>query len=604
MSASREFLPINQSDLKKHGWQECDIIIISGDAYVDHPSFGAVVISRVLEAAGYKVGVIAQPDWRGTKDFLVLGRPRLFFGITSGNVDSMVANYTSQKSARRSDDYSPGAKAGKRPDRSLIVYANRVRQVFPGVPIVLGGIEASLRRLAHYDYWEDKVRRSVLLDAKADILVYGMAECQVVEIADRLKRGEAVDSLNDIRGTVINRKAVDFLNDFVGLPSFEEVSADKDKFNESFKLIYRQRNPSFAKPLVQKHADRFLVQLPPALPLIPEELDRIYELPYARRAHPVYDCQGGVPAMETVRFSLVSHRGCPGECSFCSLSLHQGRIVQSRSEESLLREAAALAREEYFKGTITDIGGPTANLYRASCPLWQRNDFCRNNCLVPEKCKNLKLGYSESLQLYRKISQLPGVKHVFIGSGFRYDLLADGYADEYLAQVLHKHTSGYMKIAPEHICDNVLFLMNKPKRKAYEKFLKKFGHYSGKAGKKCFLVNYFIVGHPGCTLEEALELAVYAKKNHMSYEQIQDFMPLPMTLSGCLYYTGRHPFNGQKVFVPRVFKERRYQRALLQYKDPRNRLFVKEALGKLGAADLLKGFLPEQTYLKKVKKHI
>ena len=590
-----DFLPVNQSDLKQRRWQQCDIIIITGDAYIDHPSFGAAVISRVLENAGYKVGIIAQPDWRETKDFQALGRPRLFFGITSGNVDSMVANYTSNKKPRQSDDYSPGAKSGKRPDRPLIVYANRVRQIFGKIPIVLGGIEASLRRLAHYDYWDDKARRSILVDAKADILVYGMAERPIVEIAGRLNKGEAPDSLNDIKGTVINRRTIDFLSDFIALPSFEETAADKDKFNQSFSLVYRQQSPSRAKPLAQKHADRFVIQLPPALPLNTQELDKVYELPYARNWHPVYDREGGVPALETVRFSIVSHRGCPGECSFCSLSLHQGRIVQSRSENSILREVTGLTRQTYFRGTITDVGGPTANLYHASCPLWYNGDFCENHCLVPRKCKNLKLGFKESLRLYQKIKQLPGVKHVFIGSGFRYDLLTDSDADEYLAQTMRHHISGYLKVAPEHICGDVLSLMNKPGLDIYEDFLKKFEHFNKKMDKKCFLVNYFIVGHPGATLKDALALALYVKKKRISSEQIQDFMPLPMCLASCMYHTGKHPLTGQKVYVAREFKERKYQRALLQYRNPKNKQFVKEALQKLGAAGLLKDFQPEHS---------
>lgn len=428
-----EFLPVTQADMAQRGWDELDVILISGDAYVDHPSYGASVIGRVLEDAGYRVGIIAQPDWRSTGDFVRLGKPRLFFGITAGNVDSMVANYTANKRPRRADDYSPGGKAGMRPDRAAIVYANRVREACKGVPIVLGGIEASLRRLAHYDYWDDAVRRSILLDARADVLVYGMGEQQVVEIARRLERGT---DLNGIRGTAVVRPSLDSLDGCALLPSFEQVSADRDAFCRAFAISYGNMNPFTAAPLAQQHGDRFVIQFPPPLPLSEEELDAIYGLPYARNWHPSYRSCGGVPGFETTRFSLISHRGCCGECSFCALYFHQGRIVQSRSIASIVKEAEAIAAMPDFRGTITDIGGPTANMYGIHCRRWDDKGSCDGKqCLTPQVCDGLELNSDRCLDLYRNVGQVPNVRHVFIGSGFRHDLLLHREAKGYFAEV-------------------------------------------------------------------------------------------------------------------------------------------------------------------------
>ncbi|MFA5271199.1 MAG: YgiQ family radical SAM protein [Candidatus Omnitrophota bacterium] len=586
-----DFLPISQEDLKKLGWEELDVIIVSGDAYVDHPSYGPALIGRVLESNGFKVGIIAQPNWRNLDDFRKLGRPKLFFAITSGNTDSMVANYTANKRPRKNDDYSPGAKSGLRPDRALIVYANKVREAYRDCPIVLGGIEASLRRLAHYDYWDNDVRRSVLLDAKADILIYGMAETPIVTLAKRLNQKEDIRLINDIRGTVVVRKEINFLKDYLEIPSFEEVKEDKLKFNAAFKEIYCQMNPFKAKAIAQKHADRFLVQLPPAYPLTTEELDKIYGLDFVRNWHPTYDKAGGIKGFETVRFSINSHRGCCGNCSFCSLSMHQGRIVQSRSEESVLKEARLLSQRKDFRGTITDVGGPTANLYKAHCGLWEKQGFCgTKNCLTPEKCANLKLGYKESLELYKKISELPGVKHVFIGSGLRYDLLTDDYAQGYLEKICQSHISGQMKVAPEHVIDKILKIMNKPAFSSYEKFLHRLGTVNKKINKKIYLVNYFISSHPGSNLKEALDLALYLSKHKIHPEQIQDFMPLPMTLAGCVYYTGINPFTGEEVYSAKTFKERKMQRALIQYDNPKNRELIREALRILKAEHLMHKF--------------
>lgn len=582
-----KFLPIAREDLEKRGWKELDLILITGDAYVDHPAYGAAVIGRVLEAEGFRVGIIPQPDWKSTSDFMRLGRPRLFFGITSGNTDSMVANYTANKRPRKTDEYSAGNKTGLRPDRAVIVYANRLREVYGDIPIVLGGIEASLRRLAHYDFWDNRVRGSILVDSRADILVYGMGERQIVEIAKRLNKEKVLHSLDGIKGTVVVRKDIASLKNYVLIPSFEEALASKKAFNRAFTSAYAQMNPFTAKTIVQKHGVRFVVQFPPALPLCAEELDQIYELPYAYNWHPIYERQSGIRSLETVRFSLTAHRGCCGECSFCALYFHQGRIVQSRSSASLLKEAERLAGRSDFKGTINDVGGPTANMYMTTCFLWQKNGFCSaKKCLFPGKCKNLRLGYKESLELYRKLRQIPKVKHVFIESGFRHDLLIDESATEYLREVCRWHISGFIKAAPEHCSDYVLKLMNKPKFNIYEKFVQKFKNTSRMLKKNLFIVNYFISAYPGASLREALELALYLKKHKIHPEQIQDFIPAPLSLASCMYYTETDPFTGKKIYIPKTFRERKLQRALIQYNNPTNRKLIIEALRELKALHL------------------
>jgi len=591
MPMSTDFLPTSRNDLEKRGWDALDIILVTGDAYVDHPSFGAAVIGRVLEAAGFRVGIIAQPGWHSADDFRRLGRPRLFFGITSGNVDSMVANYTANKRPRQEDAFSPGGTTGLRPDRAVTVYANRAREAFGDVPIVVGGIEASLRRLAHYDYWDNAVRRSLLFDARADMLVYGMGESAILEIARRLRGGESITGLDGIRGTAVIRKTCGFLSNPAVLPSFEEIKNDGKKFNEAFRITFQNQSPVEARPLVQKHGDRSVVCFPPPLPLKTAELDRIYGLPYRREWHPAYDGKGGVPGLETVRFSLVSHRGCCGGCSFCSLYFHQGRIVQSRSEASILGEAKKLSGHTLFRGTITDMGGPTANLYGASCPRWEKGTFCGNRrCLVPEPCKSLDPGYDRSIKLYRKVRQLPKVKHAFIGSGFRYDLLVDDRADAYLREVCRHHISGRMKVAPEHMAGRVLEAMGKPSAKTYERFVKKFAAVANALPRKCYLVNYFVSSHPGATMSDALHLARYLIRNRMHPEQVQDFIPLPMTLSGCMYHTGVHPFTNRRVYCAKTFKERKMQRALVQYRNPSNKGLIAEALKLLKAEDLRRTF--------------
>ncbi|MFA6142786.1 MAG: YgiQ family radical SAM protein [Candidatus Omnitrophota bacterium] len=586
---NRKFLPISQDDMKSRGWDELDVILVSGDAYVDHPSYAAAVIGRVLEGAGYRVGIIAQPNCDKLDDFKKLGRPKLFFGVTAGNLDSMVANYTANKKPRSADDYSPGGKTALRPDRAIMVYTNKIRQCFPGTAVVIGGLEASLRRLAHYDYWSDKVRRSILLDSKADILVYGMGERQILEIAARVKNGIDVKSIRDIPGTSIISNKIEGIKNYTKLPSFEDVSANKDKFIEALKIIYSEADPFRGKTMLQKHADRYVIQYPPAIPHTTKELDNIYDLDYARRWHPVYDKDGGVPGFESVRFSVTSHRGCAGECSFCSLYMHQGRIVHSRSAGSILREIGKIAEDVNFRGTITDIGGPTVNLYMSECRRWKNGGTCAaKRCLMPSKCESLELGYKEAIKLWSDALKIPGVKHVFVGSGIRYDLLTGRVSDAYLEALCRDHVSGQLKVAPEHCDAGILKLMNKPSFDVYESFRDRFDHFSQRAGKRQYLVNYIISAHPGATLESELDLALKLKSLHIYPEQIQDYLPLPMTVSSCMYYTEKDFFTGKLIHVAKLGRERKLHRALIQYKNPENRKYVIEALRSLKKIELAK----------------
>ncbi len=578
------FLPTTREDMEQRGWEMCDVILITGDAYIDHPSFGVSVIGRLLEKLGYRVGIIAQPDWRNPADFMKLGKPELFFGISAGNVDSMIANYTANKRPRTADGYSPGNRPALRPDRASIVYANRVRESFKDAVIVLGGIEASMRRLAHYDYWDNKVRRSILLDSRADILVYGMGESQVEEIARRLAEGEPARLLDGIRGTTVVRPGLDNLTNWEEIPPFEETASDTKAFAEAFRVTYAAMEPASGKPIVQRHGNRFVIQFPPAWPLSQQKLDAIYDLPYLRMWHPMYDADSGISGLETVRFSITSHRGCSGECAFCSLYFHQGRIVQSRSEKSILRETKRLAAQACFKGTITDIGGPTANMYKARCRRWESHEFCSHRtCLLPDTCPKFELGYERCIRLYRKMRQVHGVKHVFIGSGLRYDLLVGPGAQAYLREICEHHISGLMKVAPEHNSDEVLKLMNKPPFAVYEQFVDTFKRIAQKLKKKIFIVNYFISAHPGSSLTATLPLALYLARKGIAPEQIQDFTPSPMTSSACMYHTGKDPFTGQEIYVPKTFRERKKQRALIQYSNPANRRLIIEALKELKA---------------------
>lgn len=578
-----KFLPMTFEEMEQLGWSELDVLLVTGDAYVDHPSYGTALVGRLLESRGYKVGIVSQPDWRGRDNFTRLGRPKLCAMVTAGNVDSMVANYSANKRARREDDYAPGGKIGKRPDRASIVYANSLRAAFKNLPIILGGVEASMRRLAHYDYWDDKVRRSLLLDAKADLLIYGMGERPVLEVVERLKQGQTCAQIHNVRGTVVSVRSDEVPADVLLLPSFADVSSDPKAFNQAFHLAYDEMNPRSGKVLAQPHGDRVVLQNPPALPLSAPEMDQSYDLPYARRWHPSYDVRGGVKGFETVRWSVTVVRGCSGECSFCGLSMHQGRVIQSRTEQSVLNEVRRIAKDPAFRGTITDVGGPTANLYAASCRQWEKDGPCRDKqCIMPSKCPSLKTGYDQCLSLYRAIRQVPGVKHVFIGSGLRYDLLIEPEARAYFKELCEHHVSGQMKVAPEHTNDKVLALMNKPPHAKYEEFVRKFEDINAGLKNRQYLANYFITAHPGCDLNEAYDCAVTLQKRDMRPEQVQDFIPLPMTLSACLYHTGLHPFTGEKVYVPKTLPEREMQRALIQPQNERSGPFIEKALRILG----------------------
>ncbi|MEI7998609.1 MAG: YgiQ family radical SAM protein [Candidatus Omnitrophota bacterium] len=559
------------NEMKRLGSNELDILIVTGDAYVDHPAYGSALIGRLLEAQGYKVGIIAEPNWRDPQSFTHLGRPRLAVLISAGTVDSMIVNYTANKRPRR-DSISC------MPDRASIVYTNCIRAAFKGMPVILGGTEASMRRLAHYDYWDDSVRRSLLLDSKADMIVYGMAERPIVEIINRLNNKELISTICDVPGTVVAVKSTEVPSTAIVLPSFEEVAKDKVLFNKAFALLFREMNASRGRPVAQPHADRVVLQLPPAKPLTTEELDKSYDLPYARRWHPSYDSKGGVKGFEVVRWSITAVRGCPAECSFCGLTMHQGRVVQSRSERSILQEVDRIAKDKDFRGTITDVGGPTANLYAASCKVWEKAGPCQDKqCMMPKKCPSLQLGYNKALLLYQAIRRVKGVKHMFIGSGLRYDLLVEPEAQEYLKELCTHHVSGQMKVAPEHTQDKVLRLMNKPPYSVYEKFVEQFEKVNRNLPSRRYLVNYFITSHPGCDLDESKACAEILASRGMRPEQVQDFIPLPMTLSACLYHTGTHPFTGEWVYVPKAPKERAMQRALIQPQNEISHPYIAKA---------------------------
>ena len=569
----------------KLGIRQFDIILITGDAYVDHPSFGTALIGRVLWDVGFSVGIISQPSAKNTDDYQVLGRPRLFFGISSGNVDSMVNNYTPNLKRRSDDVYSPGG-IPKRPDRATIVYANRVHELFPDVPVVIGGIEASLRRFAHYDYWQDRVRQSILADAPADLLVFGMGERQVVEIARRLATGEPVRTLRDIRGTSYTMEVAEWRSarpaGTIEVPGFTEVSADKAAYARAFALHYHEQDPVRGKPVAQPHPKTVVIQNPPARPLTQEELDSIYELPFSRGSHPSYKLP--VPALEPVRFSVTSHRGCFGGCSFCALTHHQGRIIQSRSSDSIVREVTRMTKMPAFKGTVQDIGGPTANMYCLSCDQWEARGACADKHCNPA-CKNLRTSHEEQCRLLERVRGIPGVKHVFIGSGIRYDLaLADDSG--YLGTVCDHHISGHLKVAPEHIAPVVTGIMNKPGREVFDRFCAAFETLQQGKKKRQYLLPYFMSGHPGCTIPDMIALAEYIRDHNLYTEQVQDFTPTPMSVSSCMYYTGLNPFTLEPVHIPRA-EEKKIQRALMQYRDPKNRGLVTEGLRSAGREDLI-----------------
>lgn len=581
------WLVTSKADMKQRGWSELDIILVSGDAYVDHPAWAAAILGRWLEKNGFKVGIIAQPRWDNPEDIEKLGRPRLMFSVSAGNMDSMINHYTADRRKRKEDAYSPGGKAGLRPDRATLVYSNLIRQAYPGVPLVIGGVEASLRRLAHYDYWSDKVRRSILLDSRADLLIYGMGEKNLLAVARRLQKGENISAIHDLAGTCYvtgeppeeSRK----------LPSLEEVSSNHKLFTRATRMILEENNPWQAKPLAQRHADRWVVQNPPPLPLSTAELDAYYALPFKRLAHPAYDSKGGVPALEPVQFSLLSHRGCFGGCAFCALGLHQGKTIQSRSRGSLVAEARSFIRHPDFKGTIPDVGGPSANMYGMNGLDETLCQSCRRtSCLFPRACKNLATDHSPSIMLWEALRGVKGVKNIFVASGLRYDLLLKDKSGVYLEELCRNHVSGQLKVAPEHINSDVTRTMHKSGGDTYQRFVDRYQTENRNMGREQYLIPYFMVGHPGCGLKESVELAEYVRDQlgHRP-QQVQNFTPTPMTLSTSMYYTGLDPFSGEEVYVPKTEKERRQQRALLQYWEPGQADTVREALKAAGRGDLI-----------------
>lgn len=591
--ALKDFLPISKEDIQRRGWEQVDFVLVTGDAYVDHPSFGAAIIGRILEKEGYRVGIIAQPGWHDTTDFKRLGKPRLAWLVTSGNIDSMVNHYTAARKPRSKDSYSPGGKTGLRPDRAAIVYANRCREAYKGVPVILGGIEASLRRFAHYDYWSDRVRRSVLVDGKADLLIYGMGEQAIRQVAAGLEQGNVSEDFAGLRGVVYLTNSLEGLDNAVVLPSYEAVAADKEKYARAFMDQYNNQDPIRGKTLVQPHAGIYLVQTPPAKPLSQNELDAVYSLPYMGTYHPVYETQGGVPAIAEVEFSLVSSRGCFGSCSFCALTFHQGRIIQSRSKESILNEAKKFSWNPRFKGYIHDVGGPTANFRKPACGGQASRGACAHRqCLFPEPCKELVVDHADYLDLLRELRKIPGVKKVFVRSGVRYDYVLADPSPEFLRELCAHHVSGQLKVAPEHISPRVLARMGKPGRKVYDRFVQEYFNTSRELGKEQYLVPYFMSSHPGSGLREAVELAEYVRDMGYNPEQVQDFIPTPGTLSTCMYYTGLDPRTMEKVYVPKNPHEKAMQRALLQYRNPKNHGLVLEALRRAGREDLI-GYGPK-----------
>ena len=588
------FLPITREEMKERGWDQVDFVYVSGDAYVDHPSFGHAIITRLLESRGYRVGIIAQPDWRKPESVQVFGEPRLGFLVSAGNMDSMVNHYSVSKKRRKTDAYTPGGEMGKRPDYACVVYGNLIRQTYKKTPIILGGIEASLRRMAHYDYWSDKLKRSVLLDSGADVISYGMGEHSIVELAEALDAGIPVEDITYIAGTVVKAKSLDSIYDAEILPSFEDLKADKMNYARSFYTQYLNTDAFNGKRLVEPYSEHlYVVQNPPAAPLTQMEMDDVYSLPYQRTYHPSYEAKGGVPAIKEIKFSLISNRGCFGGCSFCALTFHQGRIVQVRSHESLIEEAKEITKDKDFKGYIHDVGGPTANFRHPSCKKQMEHGVCKTRqCLFPSPCKNLDADHRDYVSLLRKLRDIPKVKKVFIRSGIRFDYLLADKKQEFLRELCEYHVSGQLKVAPEHVAGPVLSLMGKPEHKVYEEFTRQFYKMNERIGKEQYLVPYLMSSHPGSTLKEAVELAEYCRDLGYMPEQVQDFYPTPSTLSTCMYYTGVDPRTMQKVYVPKSPHEKAMQRALIQYRNPELYDLVIEALHKAGRSDLI-GFGPK-----------
>ena len=583
-----DFLPICKQNMIDRGWTQCDFVYVIGDAYVDHPSFGHAIISRILEKNGYSVGIISQPNWKNASSINIYGKPRLGFLVSGGNMDSMVNHYSVTKHKRKTDAFTPGGVMGNRPDYATIVYCNLIRQTYKDVPILIGGIEASLRRLGHYDYWSESMKRSILLDSQADLLMYGMGEKSIVEIADALNAGMDVKDITYIDGTVFKTNQLDDSFPTIMLPSFEEVKTNKRKYAESFKVQYGNCDPFTAKRLVELYGKDFVVQNPPQKPLSTEEMDAVYALPYCRTWHPSYAPKGGVPAIEEVKFSLVSNRGCFGACSFCALTFHQGRIIQTRSHESILAEAELMTKDKDFKGYIHDVGGPTANFRHPACEKQLTKGACGGRqCLYPTPCKNMKADHSDYVALLRKLRKIPGVKKVFVRSGIRFDYLLADKKDTFFKELVQYHISGQLKVAPEHVSDAVLDKMGKPRNAVYNKFVDKYFALNKQYGMNQYLVPYLMSSHPGSTLKEAIELAEYIREMGYNPEQVQDFYPTPSTLSTVMYYTGLDPRTMEKVYVPTDPHEKAMQRALIQYRNPKNYYLVKEALVKAHREDLI-----------------
>lgn len=584
------FLPVTKKDMKSRGWDEVDFVLVTGDAYVDHPSFGTAIISRHLEAHGFKVAVLSQPGWKNAEDFKRFGRPRLGFLINSGNVDSMVNHYSVTKHKRSRDVYSPGGLTGRRPDRAVIVYSNRAREAYKDVPVIIGGLEASLRRLGHYDYWDDKVRRSILLDSKADILMYGMGERAVIEIAEALDSGIEVKDITWINGTCIKAKAADVQTqeDDVVLPSFEDISTSKDAYCESFALQYRSNDAVTGKRLLEPYGNFYIVQNPPQPPLERDELDHIYSYPYMRDFHPSYEKDGGVPAIEEVKFSITANRGCFGGCAFCAITYHQGREVRSRSKASIVEEAKLMTKQDGFKGYIHDVGGPTANFRHPSCKKQKKHGMCQHkDCLFPKPCSQLEADHKEYMDVLKAVRELDGIKKVFIRSGIRYDYLLADKDQRFIDELCKHHVSGILKVAPEHASGRVLKNMRKPSVEVFDRFSSKYRAVNRKLGKKQYMVPYFISSHPGSTLDDAIELALYMKKTGFVPDQVQDFYPTPGTLATCMYHTEKDPFTGKPVYVAKTHEEKKMQRALMHFHKKENRNIVRAALKKAGREDLM-----------------
>lgn len=594
MDTEKKFLPITRQEMVQRGWDQCDFVYVTGDAYVDHPSFGTAIISRVLESYGFRVGIIPQPDWKDDASIRVFGEPRLGFLVSAGNMDSMVNHYTVSKKRRQRDQYSPGGETGKRPDYAVVVYSNLIRRSYKKVPVIIGGIEASLRRLAHYDYWSNQLKHSVLVDSQADLLSYGMGERSIVEIAQALDSGLDISDITFVDGTVYKTKSLDSVYDAVVLPDFAALQKDKQTYAESFYVQYCNTDPFSGKRLVEGYRENlYLVQNPPAKPLSQTEMDDLYALPYMRTYHPVYEALGGVPAIAEVKFSLTSSRGCFGGCSFCALTFHQGRIIQARSHESLLEEAKMLTQDKDFKGYIHDVGGPTANFRFPACEKQMEHGVCpKKQCLFPEPCRNLQADHTDYLDLLKKLRELPGVKKVFIRSGIRFDYVLADKSRRFLRELCLYHVSGQLKVAPEHVADAVLSRMGKPGNRVYRRFIREYQDMNQQLGKKQYLVPYLMSSHPGSTLKEAVELAEYIRDLGYMPEQVQDFYPTPSTISTCMYYTGLDPRTMEKVYVPVNPHEKAMQRALIQYRDPKMYALVEEALQKAGRQDLI-GFGPK-----------